>query len=946
MSLGNRGQFENRLISRIADLFVNRESLLEEFERRLNGEEQYLVINIYGIGGSGKTSLLRKFEVYLKAQREDKKKVAFSYLNFELATDVISSLLNLTEQLERHGLNFPLFYLALMDFYLRRGRREEAESLRVNRMQPLRTLGMAITDLAGLIGGSYLGVGVKWLTRTLLVKMTEARKRKMDYAREFLEFFEERPLWEQEALLGLALYEDIKHQSQNFSNLVLLFDTHEKFYEQRSGYSPECDYWFRQFLGNFSGMEQKVLCVIAGRERLAWEATDKGWKEKIKAIPLEKLSLPDSEKFLLEVGIPEEHRPLIFRTTEGLPLALYLSCLRYFQMQTEEKVDFRELEVWDFRSLCDRVFRHLWPETRKMLEMLSFASWFDREVSQEVARQCNISWGIGDFPSLTSYAFVKELKQGIYAIDRAVSDLVRQRFKEDYSIEFRSVHTFFLNLFKERYLKSGESDAESLKEAVRHSLETGKEEDLNWALEKLRSFLEKHFAPDFVIEIAEPRLKAEKEKLVFLPLLGEAYFVKGDYSKASECQNEALSLEEKTFGPESPEVARTLNKLGSIAFAQGDYQQAVALREKALGIQTRVLPRDSAEIARSFNNLGIAYRQLGDFARAIEYHEKALKIWKEVLGPDHLDVSLSLNSLGNVYNTIGDYDRAIEYYQAALEVRLKHLGRDHPYVAGSYNNLGLAYHAQGKLTQAIESHKKALEIKLKVLSSEHPEVAASYINLGTAYEDAGDYELALDYYKKALKIYREVFGEIHPYVAGTYENIGGILESKGQSKEALSYYSRSLNIRLRTLGEEHPDTALAYRRLGSIYAELGNYEEALTNLKRALALQRKFFGSEHPEVAETLRCLSSANLKLGDLESAYQQAEESLKMCRTFFSCDHPEVALSMRLLGQISEKEGKIEESSSFYREAYRIQREALGENHPETRRTALLLKEIELKG
>lgn len=942
MSLGNREQFENRLISRIAELFVNRESLLEELERRLSGDGQYLLMNIYGMGGSGKTSLLRRFEIYLKAQREDKKKVAFSYLNFELATDVIFSLLNLTEQLEKHDLNFPLFYLALMDFYLRRGRREEAESLRTNRMQPLRTLGMAITDLAGLIGGSYLGLGVKWLTRTLLVKMTEAQRRKMDYAREFLEFFEERPLWEQEPLLGLALYEDLAHQSQNFSKLVLLFDTHEKFYEQRSGYSSECDHWFRQFLGNFSGMEQKVLCVVAGRERLAWEATDKGWKVKIKAIPLEKLSRSDAEKFLLSAEIPEEHHPLIFRTTEGLPLALYLSCLRYFQMQTEKKVDFRELEVLDFRSLCDRVFRHLWPETRKMLEMLSFASWFDREVSQEVARQCNISWGIGDFPSLTNYAFVKELKPGIYTIDRAVSDLVRQRFKEDYPMEFLVVHTFFLNLFKERYLKSRESDAESLKEAIRHSLETGKEEDLNWVLEKLMSFLERHFAPDFVIEIAEPRLKTDKEKLAFLPLLGEAYYAKGDYSKAFECQNEALSLEENTFGRESPEVARTLNKLGSIAFAQGNYQQAVALREKALDIQTRVLPQDSAEIARSFNNLGIAYRQLGDFSRAIEYHEKALKIWKEVLGPDHLDVSLSLNSLGNVYNVIGDYDRAIEYYQAALEVRMKHLGRDHPYVAGSYNNLGLVYHAQGKLTQAIESHKKALEIKMKVLDPEHPEVAISYINLGTAYEDTGDYELALDYYQKALKIYREVFGETHPYVAGTYENIGGVLESLGKLGEALDCYSKSLKIRLQTLGEEHLDTALAYRRLGGVYARLGNYKEAFTNLKRALVLQRKFLGLEHPEVAETLRGLSSANLKLGNLESAYKQAEESLKVCKAFFSCDHPDVALSMRLLGRICEQEGKVEEASSLYQEAYRILKKALGENHPETRETYLLLEEF----
>ncbi len=278
MSLGSREQFENRRIFRISELFVDRESLLDEFKNSLQGEKGYFILNIYGIGGSGKTSLLRKFESYLKEQRKNVKNLAHAYLNFELTTDVISCLLNLTEQLEGHSLHFPLFYLALMDFYLRRGRKEEAENLRATRMQPLRTLGMAISDLAGLIGGAYIGLGVKWFTRVLLVKMTESQRRKMEYARELLEFFEEKPLWEQENLLGLAVYEDLAHQCHNFSHLVFLFDTHEKFYEQRSGYLPECDFWFRQFLGNFSGMEPLIICVVAGRERFAWDYVDKRWK--------------------------------------------------------------------------------------------------------------------------------------------------------------------------------------------------------------------------------------------------------------------------------------------------------------------------------------------------------------------------------------------------------------------------------------------------------------------------------------------------------------------------------------------------------------------------------------------------------------------------------------------------------------------------------------------
>ncbi|MCR4427976.1 MAG: tetratricopeptide repeat protein [Caldiserica bacterium] len=940
MSLGNRALFENKLISRLSGLFVDRESILEEFRKRLEGQENYLVLNLYGIGGSGKTSLLRKFESHLKEKNEKGEKIAYSYYNFELGTDVISSLLNLTEQLEKYGLNFPLFYLALLDFYLRRGRKEEAESLRQNRMQPLRSLGMVLTDLAGLIGGTYLSLGVKWLSRTVLLRMTEAQRRRIDYVKDFLEFYEEKPLSEQEELLGLALFEDILHQKKEFASLVFLFDTHEKFYERGSGYLPESDRWFRQFVGNFNGMESRVLFVVSGRECLLWEEVQKEWEEKIKGFSLEKLGLQDARRFLEEAGIPSKHHPLFIRTTQGLPLALYLACLHYFQLESQSRVDLPGLEKLDFRSLCERVFRHLWPDTRKMLEMLSFVTWFDREVAKEVSKQCHISWGIGDFPSLSRFAFVKELKPGVFHLDRAVAEMVQQRFKQDYPEEYRGVHSFFFSLFKERYEKSQKRDLESLKEAFRHAIQTGQENDEKWALENARDFLEKHFAPDFLIEVTTPLLADWNWRISFLPILGEAYFAKGDYERALVFLKEALSLQEEAFGPESLQAASTLNKLGSVSFAKGDYPSAVSLRERALSIQRKILPEESGEIARSLNNLGIAYRQLGDFKKAIECNEKALEIYQKALGPDHLDVSSSLNSLGNAYLNVGEFEKAIQYYQKGLEVRLKHLGKEHPFVAGSYNNLALAYHAKGDLVRAIENHRISLEIKLKVLPPNHPEVATSYINLGTAYEDKGELTLALEYYRKGLKIFLQAFGRVHPYVAGCYENIGGVLQAQGKLKSALENFSRSLKIRLQTIGEEHPDTALVYRRLGDLYLDLGDFEESVKNFQKALALQRKFFGESHPELGVTLRSLGLLNLKSGDLENAFSLANQALGIFRKFFPHSHPEVAFSLALLGEIERKRGNEEKALKLLGEAHSILKETLGENHPDTQRLFSLLE------
>lgn len=220
-----------------------------------------------------------------------------------------------------------------------------------------------------------------------------------------------------------------------------------------------------------------------------------------------------------------------------------------------------------------------------------------------------------------------------------------------------------------------------------------------------------------------------------------------------------------------PEYGAGYFILGNVHFDKGDYDKAIEYYQKALTIDLNALGPDHPDMAASYNNLGIAYDAKGDYDRAVEYHRQALTIRLKALGANHPDVAQSYNNLGIAYDAKGEDDRAIEYHQKALTIRLKALEPGHPDVAASHNNLGTNYYHKSDYGRAIEYYQKALATRLKALGPDHPDVAASYNNLGVAYNAKGDYDRAIEYYQKALEICRQTLGEDHPYTKAAWHNI-------------------------------------------------------------------------------------------------------------------------------------------------------------------------------
>jgi tetratricopeptide (TPR) repeat protein len=74
---------------------------------------------------------------------------------------------------------------------------------------------------------------------------------------------------------------------------------------------------------------------------------------------------------------------------------------------------------------------------------------------------------------------------------------------------------------------------------------------------------------------------------ITLTNLGNAYGSLGDAQKSRELLERALTINERHYGPDHPEVAPILTKLGNTYGSLGDAQKERELLERALTIQER-----------------------------------------------------------------------------------------------------------------------------------------------------------------------------------------------------------------------------------------------------------------------------------------------------------------------------------------------------------------------
>ena len=823
------------------DAFRKSIAHINEISKDKDGKEKstYKVLAFYGMGGIGKTSLREHLCDMIKKDEELKEQVVYSYIDFQtdfskdmISKDVFYRLIS--DRFHKNfGIKFTIFSLAYI-IYLKK--------LNPNLELKKHTLPFAEEGdiLSGII--EFLSESVGSIAGITTKIVAYAYK---NYSNFFLDDniknelvkLENQELYKIEQELSRFFAYDLANFKKENPNkkVAIFFDTYELLCKTQPTDAEKLkqDEWIRDFIEQ----NKNVLFVISGREKLIWELADSDWEEVLEQHRLEELSDDDCRSFLNHCGITDPNiQERIIKCSCGVPFYLDI-CVEIWE-KYKEKEDFKDIKQ---AEITERLIRYLDRSELATLELLSIASYFNREIFELMVSKFSTGYPATKIDELAKFSFISSEDNIKYTIQRLMKECLQNQLNAELRARAHEVMIcYYEDKLKDLSIKTASStQAALIQEAFAHKEKLeGVEKAIDWLLEKLSIYRKcgvLFIFKDMLLELLDRDLDYKKAEI--LNNLGISYNDMGDYGKAIECYKKALEIGKNALGNNHPDIALYYNNLGSSYYSIGDYKRAIEYHEKALEINNH------PDVTLSYNNLGTAYSRLGDYNKAIEYHKKALEIIKNTFGDNHPDVAVTYNNIGGSYYNIGDYNKAIEYQEKALEILKNTLGDNHPDVAVSYNGIGRTYYRLGYYKIANDCFEKALEILKNTLGDNHPNVAVSYNNIGAFFHALGDYRRAIVFFEKALEILKNTLGDNHPNVAVSYNNIGILYHALEDYNRAIEYQEKALEIRKNTFGDNHPDVAVSYSNIGETYYALRDYRRAIYCFQKALDFIEPTYGN-------------------------------------------------------------------------------------------------------
>jgi hypothetical protein len=861
--------------------FTNREDEQRIFQLYLSSPTEPPVLMFYGIGGAGKTWLLKKLRQQIPTG------LPAAYLDFDMQAggqrfvlDPAAALYDIRQQIGRVA---PRFDLAFAMLRYKQGASEEPGMWGHGAL----SLAMEIAaDVVQATGKFVPGVNVllKRLSPQVLARIKGSSFERFLARGEASQFvLELRGKTSQEIgndllhSLAADLRESLTPNLSRAVRVVLLFDTfeavgagllnaeHRRFREK----------WVRDVAANFDF----ALTVIAGQNRLDWAEGEPTWEAGIEQHLVGGLSEADARQFLSSCEIDgAELQEVILATareTDGdgyhcFSLGLCADIV-YSERRSgrEPEPETLRLRPQDWEALARRFLKSLASDLeRRWIERLALTPRFDERAGREAFSKEHSSAQDEEWDGIGDYSFVQPLAEqgGWYAIRAQMRWAMENqpsahvRVKED--------HERWQSYWTARIVSSVD-DAASLAWYHYCCLDLGGAlEDWNRLAVGARTSkpprMREHFKllqwwePVGLMD-ATPSTPAAARALSSLG--AELWHASlGNRSSilrhAIACHDAALRVYSEQAFPR--EWAWTQNNLGLAYWdlPNGDraanLRQAIAGYEAALRVYTEVdFPPEWAETQ---DNLGVAWWDLptGEIAeklsKSIACFNAALRVYtKKAFSLEWAQVQ---NDLGNALSDLPTGDRnanlrqAIAQYEDALSVRTE---QDFPYYwAETQNNLGSAWSdlPSGSRNVNLRRSIACYEAVLRVYTEQdYPrDWARTQYNLGSAWADmptgdrAANLHHAITYYGGALRVYTE---QEYPQEWAMTQNATGAAWSDlptGDRAENLRQAIVCYEATLRVYTElDFPyEWAGAQNNLGQAWSELLTGDRT-DNLRRAIA---------------------------------------------------------------------------------------------------------------
>ena len=379
-----------------------------------------------------------------------------------------------------------------------------------------------------------------------------------------------------------------------------------------------------------------------------------------------------------------------------------------------------------------------------------------------------------------------------------------------------------------------------------------------------------------IVDDAAARLESELQdtpdvQAELTQLIGNAYYGLGDYDKALELHQRALSQWRSGKAGPSLEVVRALNAVASDYSKRGEYGKAEALARQAIDQLQALGLNESIDAATSWTQLGVALLQ----PSPTEGREAMLRAYEINLLVRPEDKRALARNLGNVaagYRAEGDIEKSAYYHEQALATAEANNERIAPQILSIRCNLALDYGTLGRHEQALAAQKKCIEFTVERLGSDHPYNVPYLNNLGALDLRIGRLVDAEQTYLEALRIAEDKLPPMSLDRMASEINYAVVLWHSGRVTLAEERLRDLLPRMEQSLGAEHPASGRVRSILGRVLLERGDAERASRFISNSLQGLTPYWRSD------ALLWLAEANLATENLEAAADEARESLEL--------------------------------------------------------------------
>ncbi|KAF3397593.1 hypothetical protein DPV78_008081 [Talaromyces pinophilus] len=372
----------------------------------------------------------------------------------------------------------------------------------------------------------------------------------------------------------------------------------------------------------------------------------------------------------------------------------------------------------------------------------------------------------------------------------------------------------------------------------------------------------------------------------------------GNYVQAADILREGLEIAEVALGKQSSEVLLAKATLGLLMSYQGMHSEAeTMLREEVLVHLYKHQDIRRGLLPIAMNNLGFVLRCRGKFKEAERLLREALRIMRQSQSERHPETLMCRGNLGLVLLCQGKLADAEENIGEVYSARLEMFSERHPDTIMSLNNMAFLRREQGRYEESETLVKSTCLVQEKYLSKQHPEMCITQVNLAMAMLVQDN--ASLERIQQSEKILRGVVETLPWFWLVPLWRTYLVLALRRQEKasEAQILAQNILCSKTMAQDEDHPHTLLCKRELAGAFRDQGVYDAAEKLYRDAEHRQVRVLGKSHPATLTTKHELARCLRSEGEFEQAEELYREIVRSRVLLLGTDHPDTRSSRREL-------------------------------------------------